>query len=147
METTAKKLEKTIMINVPAARIFAYLVEPTNLLEIWPSLIDVRDIIRLPNGGCRFRWVFKMIGTHLKGTCKTSEFIPDRKAVFKSRGGIESTISWMLQSEAGGTKVTFETDCSVPARLSDKVTATFIARGCQREADLILANLKDRLEG
>jgi uncharacterized protein YndB with AHSA1/START domain len=45
------KVEKTIAINAPIEKVFAYVDEPANLLEVWPSLVDVKDVERLPSGG------------------------------------------------------------------------------------------------
>ena len=45
------KIEKTITINAPVEKVFGYVSEPTNLPEIWPSLVEVTDVQPLPNGG------------------------------------------------------------------------------------------------
>jgi uncharacterized protein YndB with AHSA1/START domain len=146
VEATTKKVVKTITINAPVAKVFGYLDEPTNLPEIWPSLIEARDVERLPNGGTAFKWIYKMAGMRLKGTSEATEYIPNRRTVFKSKGGVQSTIAWMLQPDADGTKVIFEAECTVPARLVGRLTETFIVKQNEREAELILANLKDRME-
>jgi uncharacterized membrane protein len=141
-----KKVVKTITINASVSKVFGYLDEPTNLLEIWPSLIEAKNVQRLPNGGVSFRWVYKMNGMHLKGTSETTEYIPNHLAVFKSKGGIKGTITWAFQSETDGTIVTFEAECTLPARLLGKLAETFIVKHNEREIELVLANLKDRME-
>jgi uncharacterized protein YndB with AHSA1/START domain len=45
------KLEKSITINAPAEKVFGYINVPTNLPEIWPSMVEAKDVQRLPNGG------------------------------------------------------------------------------------------------
>ena len=141
------KLVKSITLKSPIAKVFAYLEEPVNLPEIWPSLIDADAVERIPNGGTRLLWVYKLIGMRLEGTGETTEYLPNQKMMFKIKGGIEGTVTWVLQPKPGGTKVTFEAECTVPVRLLSRVTGAFIARGCEREAELILLNLKDRMEG
>ncbi|GAI77466.1 unnamed protein product, partial [marine sediment metagenome] len=38
---------KTITISAPTEKIFKYINEPKNLLEIWPSMMEANDIERL----------------------------------------------------------------------------------------------------
>lgn len=61
------KVKKTISINAPVEKVFGYFEEPTNLPEIWPSMVEVKDVQRLPNGGTSFRFVYKMLGVRLEG--------------------------------------------------------------------------------
>jgi len=42
------KSEKTITINAPVEKVFSYIEGGTNLPEIWPSLVEVTDVQRLP---------------------------------------------------------------------------------------------------
>jgi uncharacterized membrane protein len=140
------KVEKTITINAPVERIFSYVNEPTNLLEIWPSMVEAKDVQRLPNGGNSFGWVYKMAGVRIEGTSEDTEVIANQRVVSKTTGGIESTITWMFQPEAGGTKVTFEAEYTVPIPLLGKVAEAFIVKANEGEAELILANLKARME-
>ena len=44
------KGETTITINASVEKVFAYVNEPTNLPEVWPSMVEVKDVQRLPNG-------------------------------------------------------------------------------------------------
>ena len=103
------RIKKSTIINAPAANIFRFLQQPTNLPEIWPSLVEVKNIERLPNGGTRFQWTYKMAGMRLKGTSEDVEVIANKRVVNKSTGGIESTQTWTFQAEYGGTKVTGRT--------------------------------------
>lgn len=140
------KVVKSITINAPVEKVFSYINVPTNLLEIWPSMVGVKDVQRLPNGGNRFRWVYKMAGVQFEGTSEDTEVIANERVVSKTKGGIESTITWMFQPEDGGTKVTYEAEYTVPIPLLGKVAEAFIVKANEREAELLLANLKDRLE-
>ena len=62
------KAVKTITINAPVEKVFGYVSEPTNLPEIWPSLVESTDVQPLPNGGHSSRWVYKMAGMRFEGT-------------------------------------------------------------------------------
>ncbi len=61
------KVKKTITIKAPAEKVFGFISEPTHLPEIWPSLVEVKDVKRLPNGGTSNRWIYKMAGIRLEG--------------------------------------------------------------------------------
>ncbi|NIO71041.1 MAG: hypothetical protein GTN71_18915 [Anaerolineae bacterium] len=140
------KAETTITINAPVEKVFGYVNEPTNLPEIWPSMVEAKDVQRLPNGGNRFRWVYKMAGMRFEGTSEDTEVVANQRVVSKTKGGIESTITWTFQPEAGGTKVTFEAEYTVPIPLLGKLAEAFIVKQNEREAELLLANLKAKME-
>lgn len=140
------KTSKTITINAPVKKVFGYISEPTNLLEIWPSLVEVKDVQRLPNGGTRNRWVYKMAGIRLEGTSEDVERIPNQRLVSKTKDGAESTQRWMLQPEGKGTKVTFEVEYTVPIPVLGKLAEAIILKMNEHEGELILSNLKTIME-
>ena len=100
------KIKKSISISAPAEKIFAYLQEPTNLPEIWPSMVETRDVRRLSNGGSSFRYVYKMAGMRFEGTNKDTEVVANERVVSESKGGIEASQVWTFEPEEDGTKVT-----------------------------------------
>jgi len=140
------KLEKTITIHAPAEKIFTYIVKPIDLLEIWPSMIDIKNVKKLPNGGNHFHWVYKMAGMRLEGDSDDIEFVADKHLVSQTKGGVESTITWDLQQKNGDTTVTFDAEYKVPLPLLGKLAEAFIVKQNEHEAETILANLKDRME-
>lgn len=62
------KTVKSITIKAPVEKVFDYISEPTNLPEIWPSVVEIKDVQKLPSGSNRNRWVYKMAGIRLEGT-------------------------------------------------------------------------------
>ena len=142
------KTVKTITIKAPVEKVFDYISEPTNLPEIWPSLVEIKDVQKLPSGGTRDRWVYKMAGIRLEGTSESedAECIPNQRFVSKTKGGVESTQTWMFQPEAGGTKVTLEVEYTVPIPVLGKLAEAIIVKMNEHEGELILANLKARME-
>ena len=140
------KLEKSITINAPVEKVFGYMNVPTNLPEIWPSMVEAKDVQRLPNGGNSFRWVYKMAGVRFEGTSEDTEVVANERVVSETKGGIDSTIIWMFQPEGGGTEVTFEAEYTVPIPLLGKLAEAVIVMMNEHEADLLLANLKTRME-
>jgi len=139
------KIVKTITIKAPVEKVYDYISEPTNLPEIWPSLVEIKDVQKLPSGGTKERWVYKMAGIRLEGTSE-SEDTENQRIVSKSKGGVESTQTWMFQPEAGGTKVTFEVEYTVPIPVLGKLAEAIIVKMNDHESELILANLKARME-
>ncbi len=140
------KVEKTIIINAPVEKVFDYIDQPTNLPEIWPSLMEIKDVQTLPNGGHTDRWVYKMAGMRFEGTTEGIEHVTNQRIVSKTKGGVESTQTWVFQPEAGGTKVTFEVEYNIPIPVLGKLAEAIVVKMNDREGDSILANLKTRME-
>jgi uncharacterized membrane protein len=140
------KVAKSITINAPVEEVFGYFDDPSNLPEVWPSLVEVRDVQRLPNGGNKFRWIYKMAGLRLEGTSEDTEYVTNQRTVTRSQGGIDSTITLTYEPENGGTRVTLENEYSVPIPVLGRLAEAVILRQNEREGELLLANVKDRLE-
>ena len=51
------KVVKSVSIRAPVDQVFGYMSEPTNQVEIWPSIVEVSDVQRLPDGGYTHDWV------------------------------------------------------------------------------------------
>lgn len=139
-------VNKSITINAPIEKVFKYASEPTNLPEIWPSLVENKVVERLPNGGNTTQFVYKMAGMRFEGISEDTEFIPNQRVVTKTAEGIESEIIWEFQSEGEATKVTFKGEYTVPIPLIGKMAEAFIVKQNSNEAETILANLKARME-
>lgn len=139
-------IEKSITINAPVEKIFDYWTEPANLPEFWPSVVEVKDRQRLPNGGNTFRWVYKMAGMRFEGTSEDIEYVTNQRTVTENKGGIGGTITMMLQPEGGGTKVSLEVEYTVPIPLLGRLAEAAVVKLNQNEIELLLANLKARME-
>lgn len=140
------KVEKTITINAPVEKVFAFVDEPANLLEVWPSLVEVKDVERLPDGRDNFCWVYKMAGVRVEGTSTTVELVPNRRIVSENEGGVSSTITWIFEPEDGGTKVTNVAEYTVHLPVLRKLAESFLVRLNENEGEVLLANLKARME-
>ena len=140
------KVRKSIVIDAPPEKIFSYVDRPANMPEFWTSFVEAKDIERLANGGTRFGWVYKMAGVRFEGTTITTEHVANQRLVTENKGGVSSIITWTFQPEYGGTKVTFEADYTVNLPLLRKLAESFIAKQNEREAEALLAKLKDKME-
>ena len=141
------KLEKTILINAPVDKVFGFMDEPTNLPEIWSSMVEVRNVKKMPQHvGSTFDWVYKMAGMRFEGSSQVTEWVANQREVTKSTKGIASTFTWMYKPENRGTRVTVAVEYTIPVPLLGKLAEVFIVKQNEHEAEGMLANLKARLE-
>lgn len=139
-------LKKSIVIQAPVNKVFEYLFEPTNLPEVWPSMVEVMEIQRPPDRKYRFHWKYKMGGVVFDGETQTESFVQDQQVVSTSTGGIPSRFVWDYQPENGGTRLTVDIEYTVPVPLVGKLAEAVIVKMNEREADTLFANLKTRME-
>lgn len=139
------KVEKAVIVKAPVSAVFKYVDEPTHLPEIWPSLFEVKDVEILPDGTRRFAWLYNMAGHRFAGKTETLEHVENERIVEQAKGEIESTFTWRFQGENGTTKVAFEADYTLPAGTDEKF-ARFLEKRNALELDVLLENLKARLE-
>jgi len=140
------QIRKSIEINAPVSEVFAFAAAPENLPVIWPSLIEVSNVKENPDGGHAFDWIYKLAGMKLRGHSETIEFQPDRLIVVKNETGIKSTFRYSFQGQDDTTLFTQEVEYEIPDSLLARFAAPFIHKLNEREADIVMANLKARLE-
>ncbi|MHC4277644.1 MAG: SRPBCC family protein [Planctomycetota bacterium] len=139
------KLTKSIAIDAPVEKVFGYVSQATNLPEIWPSLIEITDVKQLPDGRTTDRWTYKMAGMRLKGTTAT-EYVENKSIISKTEGGVKSTQIWTFEPADGGTKATLEVEYTVPIPVIGKLAEAIVVKMNEHEGDIIMANLKSRME-
>jgi len=138
------RLDKEVTIEAPLENIFAYISNPSNLPEIWPSLIEITGLQSLPNGGYSGRWVYKMAGMRFEGKGEYTEMVPNQFFVIETKGGIVSLIAWTVRARENLTRVTLTIDYKVPIPLLGKLIEAIIVKMNDQEGDLIMANLRAR---
>ena len=141
------RIEKEVTVCVPIERIFNYISTPSNLLEFWPSLMEIKDVQSLPNGGYSGRWVYKMLGMRFGGTAKYAQMVPNQWFVIEIKGGIGSTITWTFRSREDITRVTLTIEYKVPIPLLGKLAEAIIVRMNDQEGDLMMSHLQARFTG
>ncbi|MFC1866126.1 SRPBCC family protein [Chloroflexota bacterium] len=139
------KLTKSITINAPVEKVFNYVSDSTNLPEIWPSLVEMKDVKELLDGRKTDRWTYKMAGMRLEGTTIT-EYVENKSIISKTEGGVKSTQKWTFAPADGGTKATFEVEYAVPIPVLGKLAEKIVVKMNDHEGDAIMANLKSRME-
>jgi uncharacterized membrane protein len=136
-------LRKSIAIRAPVDRVFEYVGDPTNLLEIWPSLVAVHNVEPHPTGNS-FDWDYKLLGLRIHGHTEPVERVPNARLVTRSVSGIPNTFRWTYGARGDETEVTLEVEYELP--LLGWLAQGIVGRVNEREAHTLLANLKRRLE-
>jgi len=140
------QINKAIRIEAPVEMVFAFMAEPGNLLEIWPGLLEVKDIQPLPNGGYAYRWTYKMAGMRFKGQATCTEYIKGRCIAYQNQSGIASRFIWTYMPEEQGTQLGVNIDYTIPGAAISRLAEPIILKMNEHEVDMLLANLKVRLE-
>jgi hypothetical protein len=108
--------------------------------------MEIKDVEQLPGGGTKFRWGYTMAGVRVEGTYEAVEYVENQRIVTESEGGVASTITWAFEPAGGGTKVTNGVDYTVNLPVLRRLAGAFLIQINQNEADVLLANLKARME-
>ncbi len=140
-----KTIHRSIAINAPVARVFAFLNDPAHLPEVWPNMVEVSNIRVLPES-YSFDWVYKMAGIKFNGSAHSIAFARDKLAVVKNETGIRSLFRWTFEDRAGRTNLDLQIEYAIPMVLGGKLAETIIARMNEHDAEGLLANIKARLE-
>lgn len=138
--------KKQIHINAPVDKVFSFAIEPDNLIEIWPSLMNVDNIERSPTKGINWDWEYKMAGMSFRGHSETTEFVPNERVVTENKEGIPSIFIWNYRAEDGGTMVNVTVEYSVPVPVLGKLAEKVIVKMNDNEMDTLMANLKAVME-
>lgn len=140
------KISETISIDAPLERVFDYVTHPENLLEIWPSMQEVSNVQRSPDGSHSFDWVYKMVGFRFKGHAETTHVEAGKRAVVKNESGIPSTFTWAYDGDENQCRVSLDVEYSIPGKLLEKLAEPLVRRINEHEARTMLQNLKVRME-
>lgn len=142
-----ERIKKTVFIEAPPAKVWSYLMDPRNLPEIWPSMVEVSNVKTKGDGSAESNdFTYKMAGVKLQGHSRITDVEKNRSIVWKSDGGIQSTIRWTFAPRGSGTEVVDEVEYEMPATLLSRLAAPIVRRINEHEADVTVNNLKARME-
>jgi carbon monoxide dehydrogenase subunit G len=139
------KVKRSISIKAPVDKVFAYITEPKNELEWLPSITDVREVTG-EGVDKKWGWTYKMIGMSFKGNSAVTEQVTNEKYVYISTGGIRSTWTFTCKPEGDATTLNLAVEYTIPVPVLGKVAEKLVLSQNEREADLAVANIKNRLE-
>lgn len=141
-----ESLTKSVLINAPVEKVFDYVADPTTHPKFWTAISDITNVQNLPNGGHSFNWKYKMGGMRFDGASEWIEYVPNQRIVSVSTKGIDSTLRWLFQPEAGGTRMTFEVGYHIPVPLLGKFAENMLIKQNEGVVDELLVNLKSQME-
>lgn len=96
------KIEKRIVIEKSSERIFNYVAEPIASSEIWPGLLEVREVQRAPDGLAFARWLYKLMGPLIEEWIIAAKFDADQRAFTGELCGLDCVMTWRYQSDRAG---------------------------------------------
>jgi uncharacterized membrane protein len=144
-DETMATITRSIDINAPVEKVFTYLIDPTSGPEWMVSMMEVSNVSG-SGVGQRYNWKYKMIGIPFEGESTVTEQVPNERGVVENKGGIPSTFSWTFTPVEGGTRLDLEVDYTIPVPVLGKMAEKLVLNRNEREADLWMQNLKQKLE-
>lgn len=139
-------IKKTVLIDAPVNEVFDFFTDANHLLEIWPSMVEIKNARSDEKGGHSFDWTYKMAFMHFHGHAETIEVKPNELRVVKNEKGIPSTFRWTYVPRGKQTEVKVEVEYELPVPLIGKLAEPFLRKINERDAETLLANLKERFE-
>ena len=104
------KIEKRVVVNCSIERLFTYVPEAAQSSEIWPGLLEVGEVQRLPLGGVIARWIYKMMGVLFEELDERCEPLVNRDGSLTRLGNVECAMTWNFQSNTRTPSLTLDGD-------------------------------------
>lgn len=137
-----------IDIAAPVEQVFSFMDEPSNQVEITPSLTRSELVERLPNGGSHARYTYSVWGLPLHGAVKATDYAPNERIVWALSGHLRGTIRWYFQPQETGTRFTYAATYAIPGpSLTRPFLKPLLRRYNEQKVQTLLDRLKRRLEG
>ncbi len=139
-------VKRSVTINATVEKVYNYITNPKNDPEWLPGMIEVKDLAG-SDVGDRFKWTYKMAGILFEGETTITELVPNKRFVTDSKGGVKSTFTFNLESQGEATLMELTIDYTIPIPVLGKLAEKVILKRNEREADLAMDNIKEKLEG
>ncbi len=144
------KIEKSIVIDAPVERVFAYLSDPAYALEYATASgpIEMKDVQRLPNGGYRYTEVDQFLGERLETTNEDIEVVPNERTVTKFQSAmVDGAATRRFERlEGGKTRLTCIGEVSLHGGPLAKFGEEQLAKSFEDEMERSLKAMKARIE-
>jgi carbon monoxide dehydrogenase subunit G len=141
------RVEKSITIDAPAAKVFDYMDDPMSNLEYLPGMEEVRDIHKTEDHvGTHFSWTYRMAGLPFNGETTVLEWVKDRRMVTQGKGGISNRWSFDFEPAGKGTHLSLAVEYEIPVPVVGRLAEAVIRKQNERSAELALSNIKAKME-
>jgi uncharacterized protein YndB with AHSA1/START domain len=146
-------VRKHVDLAVPVEDVFAYMDEPAHQPDITPSLTQSELVERLPNGGARVRYTYRILGLSFHGEVRATDYVPNERIVWAMTGDLRGTIRWYFAPLDGSpsprteeTRFTYAATYSLPGpAFVHPLLTPIVRRYNERELAQLLQNLRARL--
>jgi hypothetical protein len=88
-----------------------------------------------------------MAGVLLKGETTVTEHLPNERIVSQGKGGVTSTWIFSFKTQDGGTMMELDIEYTIPIPVLGKIAEKIVLKRNEREADLAMSNIKEKMEG
>ena len=140
-------INKALVIKAPPEKIFDFVIKSSNLIRLWPSLLEITNEKLLPNGGYCASYKYKMAGITLKGKSECIEVVPYKMFSVRIDGAVDCTMTWTIQPQDNiQTKVNIAMDYQAHLPPFNLLAENIVAKMNERESEVILDNLREILE-
>jgi uncharacterized membrane protein len=135
-------------LDAPVEAVFDYMDEPTHQPDVTPSLTRSHLLERLPNGGSRVQYTYKILGLSFSGEVRATDYVPRERIVWAMEGDLQGTIRWYFQPLGDErTRFTYAATYALPGpSLVRPLLKPFVRRYNEREVNALLRRLTSRLE-
>jgi uncharacterized protein YndB with AHSA1/START domain len=150
---TTTTTTRSIVIDAPVERVFAFLAAPEKAVLAFPTgrKVTVSDIATSPEGAVTsYRETMPMrlgpLHWDMRDTVTVEEYVANQRIVDRSTGPIIH--AWRVEPSGGGTRLTFTGTVSSRIPLLDRVKVLVFTqgRGQARNMDMVLAEVKKLVE-
>jgi carbon monoxide dehydrogenase subunit G len=141
---------RSIHVEASASRVWDYLLTPESILEWWPGCVEIHSVAREGDGGYAVEWTNRPAGVMCRGEM-VAACRPEGEGLaitLRVSGDLYGDMSWEVQGEGSGTRLTFRSDYDMPVRaLIPYLSPYRILMYQQDEADAIIRSAASRLSG
>lgn len=138
------RVSKSVRIQAPLQKVFAYVTTPANWTKFVTSLVDVRDVSTpLPEKGTTFAWTYRMVGMNFDGTGTVLEYKKNRKFGMTMHSSFPIQETYRFEGDDEATTLTVEIAYQVPGKvLGVLANRLVIEKVNAREAEAVLKKIK-----
>lgn len=141
------KVMRDVQIKAPVEKVFDLLYDPKNLPELWPNMLEVKNVKDSTLGGYDYTWVYRMSDMRFDVKSQIIEFLTNRRIVMKSEKEIESMIVWDFFGDGEEEMhLMIEMDYETPASLLKDHAEDTIAEENEHDIETTLQNIKNTVE-
>jgi hypothetical protein len=104
------KIEKRIVIDDSTERVFSYIGEPVKSPEVWPGLLEVREVHHLIGDVRYANWLYKLTGVFEAQDIRL-DYETDRRVLANELHGLDLVMTLNYQPDcACGPRLAFDGD-------------------------------------